>query len=447
MHYKNSQIYFDSISAQELAKEYGTPLYVYEAGRIRENFQRLDRTFKKHWPRFQIYYAVKSNSNPAIVKLLMQEGAFCDCASLNEILLAKKLGAKGKAILFSGNYLNDDDLKAGIESGAFINLDDVSLLDRLLKFGKPDVLSFRINPDFGKSNVHESDVMAGKQAKFGIPWERAKEAYAKAKEAGIKKFGVHMMTGSCVTEPEYFEAITKKLLDCVGPMAHDLHIKFEFIDIGGGFGIPYLPDEKPLDIEKTAEKVCDVFRKKTKEFGLGDVQLVVEPGRYLVGDAGFIIGRVHAIKESYKKFVGTDVGMSTLARPVLYGAYHGISVDKTRSFDKLRMTGFDKLRMTGHGDIKTGHGEPVEPEKVTITGQACENADAWAKDRELPKLEIGDLIVVENAGAYGFCMSYPYNGRLRAAEVLVDGKTDKLIRRRETFEDWLLGVENLDTAR
>lgn len=417
MNYKNSHIFFDSVSVQKLAEKYGTPVYVYEANRIRENFQRLDGAFKKEWSHFQIYYAVKSNSNPSIVKLLMDAGAFCDCASLNEILLAKKLGAKGEAILFSGNFLNDDDLKAGIESGALVNLDDLSLLDRLLKFGKPEVLSFRINPDFGKSNVHESDVMAGKQAKFGIPWERAKEAYAKAKEMGIKKFGVHMMTGSCVTDPKYFEEITKKLLDCVGPIARDLNIQFEFIDIGGGFGIPYLPDEKPLNISETAKKVCNVFKKKTAEFGLGNVKLVVEPGRYLVGDAGFLIGRVHAIKESYKKFVGTDVGMSTLARPVLYGAYHGIHVDKKLTNPNLKS------------------------EKVTITGQACENADAWAKDRELPQLEIGDLIVVENAGAYGFVMSYPYNGRLRAAEVLVDGKNHKLIRRRETFEDWLALTE------
>ena len=432
MHHKDSHIYFEEVAAQELAQKYGTPLYVYEANRIRENYTRLARAFQSRWSKFKIYYAVKSNSNPSVVKLLMQEGAGCDCASLNEILLAQKLGASGDKILFSGNYLTDDDLKAGLQTKALFNLDDVSLLPRLLQFGDPEVLSFRINPAIGKSNVHESDVMAGAQAKFGIPWERAEEAYAKAKEAGMQRFGVHMMTGSCVTDPEYFEEITKKLLDCVGPLAQHLKIHFEFIDIGGGFGIPYSPDEKPLDIEKTAERVTDVFKKKTAEFKMGEPTLVVEPGRYLVGDAGFILGRVHAIKESYKKFVGTDVGMSVLARPVLYGAYHGVSLDKTGSFDRLRMSG-------------PGHGEPVEPsETVTITGQACENADAWGKDRELPLIEVGDLIVVENAGAYGYVMSYPYNGRLRPAEVLVDNASHRLIRRRETFEDWLLGVENLD---
>lgn len=412
MQFKHRHIFFDGVSARTIAEKYGTPTYVYEAERIRENYRRLHKAFADRWPRFKIYYAIKANTNPAIIRLLMQEGAGCDCASANEVLLAQKLGARGDTILFSGNYLSDGDLQAGLKSGAVVNLDDASLLPRLLAFGKPGFLSFRINPAIGKSNVHESDVMAGPDAKFGIPWERAEAAYAQAKEAGVKRFGVHMMTGSCVTDPEYFEAITEKLLDCVGPIAKKRGIRFEFVDIGGGFGIPSLPGEKPLDIEKTAGLVTGTFKKKSAEYGLGEPWLAVEPGRYLVGDAGFIVGRVQAIKESYKKFVGTDIGMYTLARPVLYGAWHGIYTETRR-----------------HGERKT--------EIVTITGQACENADAWAKDRELPSLKVGDLIVVENAGAYGFVMSYPYNGRLRPAEVLVDKGEHRLIRRRETLDDWL----------
>ena len=408
MQTKNGSIFFEEVSAGTLAAQYDTPLYIYEANRIRENYRRLDKAFRSRWPKFQIYYAVKSNSNPAIIKLLMDEGAFCDCASANEILLAKKLGASGEQILFSGNYLRDEDLKLGFQSKCLINLDDGSLLPRLLKLGIPKTLSFRINPGIGKSNVHESDVMAGKEAKFGISFEQAEVAYAKAKEAGVKSFGVHMMCGSCVTDPVYFETITQKLLDGIGPIASRLKIQFDWIDIGGGFGIPYERQEKPLDISKTAQLVTDLLKKKVAEYKLGEPKLVIEPGRYLVGDAGFVLGRVHAIKEGHKKFIGTDVGMNILARPVLYGAYHGIHVEKA-----------GKL------------------EKVTICGQACENADAWAKDRELPKLNIGDLIVVENAGAYGYVMSFPYNGRLRAAEVLVDGSTHKLIRRRETLEDWI----------
>lgn len=413
MKHKNSQIYFEDVSADVLAQKYGTPLYVYEANRIRENYRRLFKAFQSRWSKFKIYYAVKGNPNPSVVKILLEEGAACDCASQNEILLAMKLGLKGEEILFSGNNLNDDDLKTGLKSGALFNLDDLSLLPRLLKFGHPEVLSFRVNPGIGKSNVHEGIVLAGPDVKFGIPWEKAMSAYAKAKEAGIKRFGVHMMTGSCVTDHDYFAEISEKLLDCIGPIAQKLGIVFEFVDIGGGFGIPYQPGEKPLDIEKTAERVTKVFKKKTKDYGLGEPWLFVEPARYFVGDAGFVVGRVHCVKESYKKFIGTDVGMNILARPVLYGAYHGIHVET-------------------HNAQRTTHDETV-----TITGQACENSDAWGRDRKLPKLEVGDLVVVENAGAYGFVMSYPYNGRLRPAEVLVDGKNEKLIRKRETFEDWL----------
>jgi len=413
MQWKNNKIYFDDVAAVDLAKHYGTPLYVYEAGRIRENTRRLIKAFAAHYEQFKIFYAVKSNTNPHIIRLLQEEGAGADTASATEILLAKQLGFTGNEILFSGNNLSDHDFETAVASQVLFNLDDLSLLDRLLARTKPEVLSFRINPGVGKSNVHASDIMAGPDAKFGIPWEKTRQAYTKAKQAGIRRVGVHMMTGSCVTDPKYFEAITLKLLEVVGPVIRDLQLTLTFIDIGGGFGIPYAPGEKHLDIEATAQRVTQVLKQKSEEFGLGTPTLFVEPGRYLVGDAGFIIGRVHAIKESYKKFVGTDVGMSVLARPVLYDAYHHIDVDGKPA------------------------GKGVPSEAVHVCGQACENADAWAKDRKLPRLEVGDLIVVENAGAYGYVMSYPYNGRLRPAEVLVEGPAHKLIRRRETLEDWL----------
>lgn len=412
MKQKYSKIYFEEVSAAAIAETYGTPTYVYEANRIRDNYQRLFSAFKSRWENFQIYYALKSNSNSHVAQILIDEGAFMDCASAVEVALAQKLGLSGARILFSGNFLSDEDIQAGLQSHALFNLDDLSLLDKMLKQGRPEVLSFRINPGVGKSNVHESDVFAGKEAKFGLPWEEAETAYAAAKKAGVKRFGVHMMCGSCVTEPDYFREVTEKLLDCVGPIAKKLGIHFEFIDIGGGFGIPYSPEEKELDIEETAEQVVTLFRAKVEQYQLGDVRLLVEPGRYLVGDAGFVVGRVHALKKSYKKFAGTDIGMNILARPFIYGAYHHILVD----------------------------GKENAEENITITGQCCENADAWGQNRFLPKMEVGDLIVVENAGAYGFTMSFPYNGRLRAAEVLVDGNQHRLIRKRETVEDWLSGT-------
>ncbi|MDO8494304.1 MAG: diaminopimelate decarboxylase [Deltaproteobacteria bacterium] len=408
-----------NFDAKILAKKFGTPLYIYDAARIRENYRRLDKAFRKRWPNFKIFYAVKANSNPHVVQLLLKEGAGCDCASANEILLARHLKVPGNKILFSGNNLSDEDIQTGLKAKAFMNLDDISLFPKVLKFGRPKFISFRINPAIGKSNVHASDELAGKEAKFGIPWEKALEAYRLAQSHGVKEFGVHMMTGSCVTDPQYFADVTRKLLDCVGKIAKSLKIRFSFIDVGGGFGIPYEPNDASLDIGKAAELVTTIFRQKVSEYNLGEPALAVEPGRYFVGDAGFILGRVHCIKESYQKFVGTDVGMNILARPVLYGAYHGIDVVAPR---QARDSGSNKK------------------EKVTITGQTCENADAWAKDRLLPKMQVGDLILVENAGAYGFVMSYPYNGRFRAAEVLIDGKKVKLIRRRETLKDWLSTV-------
>lgn len=409
MKLRDSKIYFEQVSAETIAETYGTPTYVYEADRIRSNYRRLQKAFSNRWPNFRIYYAIKSNSNPHIARLLLDEGAGLDCASETEILLAEELGLSGEKILFSGNFLSEADIAAGLRSKALFNLDDLSLLDKVLKQGRPEVLSFRINPGGGKSNVHESDIFAGSEAKFGVPWEKAKEAYAVAQKAGVSRFGVHMMCGSCVTEPGYFRDVTEKLLDCVGPIAGELGIRFEFIDIGGGFGIPYRPEEPSLDIDKTAEEVTDLFRRKVDQYRLGEVRLLVEPGRYFVGDAGFIVGRVHAIKESYKKFVGTDIGMNILSRPFIYDAYHHIRID----------------------------GKTEAEETVTVTGQCCENADAWGKDRRLPKIGVGDLVVVENAGAYGFTMSFPYNGRLRAAEVLVDGSRHWLIRKRETLADWL----------
>jgi diaminopimelate decarboxylase len=356
-----------------------------------------------------MFYAVKCCNNPAIVNILRQEGAGADCASVNEILLAKSVGLTGEDIMFSGNFLSDEDLKQGIETGAVINLDDESLFPRLLKFGVPEVISFRVNPGYGKSNVGEYVTNAGPKAKFGIHPDKVTAAYRMAKEAGVKRFGVHMMTGSCITDADYFPFVTSLLMEIVGKTGRELGIDFEFIDLGGGLGIPYEPGEASLDLEAAAKKTAEVFKKFVAEYGLKPPRLEMEPARYFVGNAGYVLGRVHAVKESYTRIVGTDVGMNVLVRPAFYGSYHHIYVD----------------------------GKENEPRaNMGLCGQLCENTDYWVKERSLPaSLGPGDLIVVENAGAYGFGMSYQYNGRLRAAEVLVNGSEATLIRDRETFED------------
>ncbi len=409
MHFDGEKIMIGGVSAAELAKMYGTPLYVYDEQKIRENYRRAYRAFAKHYPDFKFYYAVKCCNNPAIVNILRQEGAGADCASVNEILLAKSVGLDGNRVMFSGNFLSDDDIRQGLQSGVTFNLDDISILPRLLKFGKPEMLSFRVNPGYGKSNVGEYVTNAGPGAKFGIHPDDVLTAYKMAKEAGIKRFGAHMMTGSCITDADYFPFITGLLMDIIGKTGKELGIEFEFVDLGGGLGIPYKPGEEALDLERAAERTAEMFKLKCQEYGLKPPQLEMEPARYFVGNAGYLLGRVHSIKKSYRKIIGTDVGMNVLCRPAMYGSYHHIYVDGKESHPRTNLG---------------------------LCGQLCENTDFWVKERELPEdMAEGDLIVVENAGAYGFGMSYQYNGRLRAAEVLVNDKDVTLIRDRETFED------------
>ncbi len=411
MKFIGDKIAIGEIPAADIAAKFGTPTYVYDEQKIRKNYRRAFNAFAKHYPDFKMFYAVKSCNNPAIVNILRQEGAGVDAASVNEILLAKHVGLGGEDVMFSGNFLSDDDIRQGLESGVIFNLDDISLLPRLLKFGKPEILSFRVNPGYGKSNVGEFVTNAGPNAKFGIHPDKVMEAYKLAKEAGIKRFGAHMMTGSCITDAEYFPFVTGLLMDIIGKTGKELKIDFEFIDLGGGLGIPYKPGEPALDLEKAAELTAKMFRSKVAEYGLKPPQLKMEPARYFVGNAGYLIGRVHSIKESYKKIAGTDIGMNTLARPAMYGSYHHIYVD----------------------------GKEQEPRTaIGLCGQLCENTDFWVKERELPaSIAEGDLVVVENAGAYGFGMSYQYNGRLRPAEVLVNGEEATLIRTREDFDDMI----------
>ena len=408
------EIYLEEVPVTELARQYGTPLYVYEENRIRANFRRAMQAFRKHYDNFRFFYAIKANNNLAVANILRQEGAGIDAASINEILLAKKLGLGGEDVMFSGNFLSDEDIRQGLESGVIFNLDDISLLPRVLKFGKPEILSFRVNPGYGKSDVGAFVTNAGPDAKFGVHPDQVLEAFRMARDAGITRFGAHMMPGSCIREPEYFKFITGLLMDIIGNAGKELGINFEFIDLGGGLGIPYKHEDDSLDIDKAAELVAGVFREKIAQYGLKAPRLMMEPARYFVGDAGYIIGTVHAIKDSYKRIIGTDVSMNTLARPAMYGSYHHIYVNGK---------------------------EDAPRAALGLCGQVCENTDFWVRDRQLPaNMELGDLIVVENAGAYGYAMSYQYNGRLRPAEVLVNGKQHWLIRQRETIEDLVRNV-------
>ncbi|MGN0866657.1 MAG: diaminopimelate decarboxylase [Oligosphaeraceae bacterium] len=405
----DGQIYLEGVSVEELASTYGTPLYVYEENRIRENFRRALGAFRKYYPDTRFFYAIKANNNLAVANILRQEGAGIDAASVNEILLAREMGLGGDDVMFSGNFLSDEDIRQGVESGVIFNLDDLSLLPRVLKHGVPERLSFRVNPGYGQCDIGAFVCNAGPEAKFGLHPDQVLPAYRAARDAGVKRFGAHMMPGSSIRDPEYFGYVTGLLMDLVGRAGQELGIDFDFIDLGGGLGIPYRHEDACLDLPAAAERVAQVFQQKIAQYGLKPPRLMMEPARYFVGDAGYIIGRVHTVKDSYKRILGTDIGMNVLARPALYGAYHHIYVNRREQEERI---------------------------PLNLCGQLCENTDLWVRDRELPRgTQVGDLVVVENAGAYGYAMSYQYNGRLRPAEVLVNGDRHELVRKAEGFQE------------
>jgi diaminopimelate decarboxylase len=418
---RHGRLHIGGCDAVELTKRYGTPLYVYAEDRIRSNYRRLVKAYTKYYHKFKVYYAVKANNNPAIVSVLRSEGAGADASCPAEIMIARMCGIKDEDILYSGVYNTDEELRYAVDNKVRLNIEDISQLERLGKIGVPEFLCFRINPGIGKGGK-EGLVFAGPDAKFGIIERDARKAYMMAKELGVKRFGIHMMTGSNVLDVSYYKETVAKLMDIAGPIAKELGIKFEFVDIGGSLGVPYTPEQEELDIDEVARTVTEVFKEKTKRYDMGEPWLIHEPGRYLVCDAGVLLSNVASIKNGYKRFIGIDAGMNTLIRPAMYGSYHHI--------------------------LYANHLDSAESEKVNVVGPVCENTDQFAKDRMLPKgIGVGDTLALLDAGAYGFGMSSQYNTRPQAAEVLVSGGRSDLIRRRQKDSDLLRDIIQLDRLR
>lgn len=388
-------------------EKFSTPFFLYDEEKIRNNCQKFKNSFGKYFPNFTPLYAVKANPNPHVVKIIMDEGFGLDCSSPSELWLANKLNAFG---MHTGNYITEAEIQEVLESkNILLNLDDISMLETVKKLGVPEFLSFRINPGISQGGM-ESLLLAGKNAKFGVPWEKALSAYSAAKAMGVKKFGIHMMTGSNVIEPNYFVEVTTKLLEIIGEIHKELGIEFEYMNIGGGFGVPYRPEQESLDMNYVAFNLRKIFDEYCHKYEMTEPKLMIEPGRMVMAQAGFLVTKVNVIKNSYKKFVGVDAGMNDLPRPAIYDAYHNISV------------------LEKDGELET--------EIVNVAGRLCENNDQFAKDRELPKINIGDVLIIHNAGAHSYAMGHNYNGRTRSDEYLAlqDG-TFKYIRRAETIED------------
>ena len=402
---RKGNLFFEGFSVKELAEKYDTPLYVLSEKRIRDNYNRLHNALIRNYKYVRIYYAAKANSNLTVLKILHSEGAYLDAVSPGEVFMGLTSGYAPDRILFTGTSVRNDELKFLSDANVTINIDSQSELDRLLKIAVPPVLSIRVNPEIGAGH-HSHCITAGPESKFGLWEEDALKAYATAKKARVERFGIHMHIGSGILDVEPYVLAVEKLLSIAKRVHDEVGVEFEFIDIGGGLGVPYKPEDQELDLAAFSTKIVAPFKAKIKEYGLGKPFLYMEPGRYLVCDASILLTSVNTVKQTpSKKFVGVDAGFNTLVRPTMYGSYHPILVA-------------NKL-------------EAADKETYDVVGPICESGDVLAKDRALPLVEEGDLLAVLNAGAYGFSMSSQYNARPRAAEVMIRQGKAVLVRERE----------------
>lgn len=399
--------HISNVDIKELVSQYGSPIYVYSQNQIESNYNKIKSSFTKYYPKTNIHFSVKANSNISILEIFKNLGAGTDCSSPIEFKLSKYVGFDNKNILYTGNYESFDDLETIAHENVKLNLDDINSFKRLKSINIPELVSFRVNPGIGRGGF-EGITTAGTDAKFGIPYEKAFDAYKLAKESGVKRFGIHMMTGSNNLEPHFFGEIVNRLMNIAYDIFSKLDIKPEYVDIGGGYGIPYTDQEDELNIDLTAKIVTDIFKEKCLKFDFDEPELILEPGRYLVANAGYLVTQVTGIKDSYKKFVGVNAGMNFLIRPAMYGAFHRAEV-------------YGKNQNTTH---------------INLCGQICENSDIFARNIEFPEVEDGDIVTFRDAGAYGYVMASNYNNRLKPAEILVQGHEHKVIRRKETFDDY-----------
>ena len=392
-----------------LIERYPTPFHIYDEATIRANFRRLRDAFA--WaPSFREHFAVKALPNPRIVQLLHEEGAGTDCSSIAELLISEAAGVTGEEIMLTSNDTPYDEFQKAIALGAVINLDDITHLDYMVKHaGLPEVLSFRYNP----GDLVEGNEIIGRpiEAKYGLTRTQLFEAYQRAREMGVKRFGLHTMVISAELRTEAFLLTARIMFELAAELKARLGIHVEFINLGGGFGIPYRPEEKPVNYTAIGAGVQRLYNHILAPVGLSDVGIRTESGRAITGDAGWLVSTVLHRKDTYKHYIGLDSCMANLMRPALYGAYHHITV-------------------LGKEDAPADH-------VYDVTGSLCENNDKFAIDRALPEIAIGDIVIIHDTGAHGSAMGFNYNGKLWCAELLrrTDG-TIELIRRAQTLDDY-----------
>ena len=406
---------FSKEKLEQIIEKYPTPFHIYDEKAIRENARKLYSLFDWVPGGFTNFFAVKACPNPYIMDILKEEGMGADCSSLPELLLADAVGLKGSEIFFSSNDTPAEEYMKAKDLDVIINLDDISHIDYLEKnAGIPDGICFRYNP----GPLKEGNVIIGKpeDAKYGFTREQLFDGYRRMKEKGVKHFGLHTMVASNELNWEYFVETADILLSLVAELSTELGITFDFINLGGGIGIPYKPEDEPVDLAKVSEGIKALYDEKVVKAGLPQLRIVMESGRMIMGPYGYLVTKVLHRKDTYKTFIGLDASMANLMRPALYGAYHHITP-----------VGKENAPLAG----------PVD-----VTGSLCENNDKFAIDRNLPELEPGDIIVIHDTGAHGYAMGFNYNGKLRSAELLLkeDGSVVQ-IRRAETPADYFATLD------
>lgn len=388
-----------------IAAHFGTPFHLYDETGIRQTGAALRQAFSG-FPGFQEYFAVKALPNPRILALMRDMDFGFDCSSIPELVLSREVGGRGDALMFTSNNTSTAEFEAALAGdGCILNLDDVAMIDRLPRL--PEVLCFRYNP--GAKRTGNAIIGNPVEAKFGVREDQLLEGYRRARDRGIRRFGLHSMLVSNERDYRYMVETTRALLELVAGLESALAIRFEFINIGGGLGIPYRPDDTPLDVAALAGAIAPLFAAFESAHGHAP-RLTMESGRYMTGPHGVLVTRAINRKETYRTYIGVDANMSALMRPGMYGAYHHVSV-------------------AGKDDAPT--------EVVDVVGALCENNDKFAIQRPLPHAAVGDLLVIHDTGAHGLAMGFNYNGRLRPQELLLrtDGTVER-IRRAETLDDY-----------
>ena len=405
---------FTKQKIEEITKTCPTPFHIYDEKAIRENAKELIRAFGIVTG-FKEFFAVKALPNPFIMKILKEEGFGADCSSLPELLLAEKAGIVGEDIMFSSNDTPAEEFIKAKELGAIINLDDITHIDVLEKSaGLPDLVCFRYNP----GPLKEGNAIIGKpeESKYGFTREQLFQGYELLKKKGVKRFGLHTMVASNELNTDYFVETARILFEAAVEISKKVGIDFEFINLGGGIGIPYRPEQERVSFDRVAEGVLKAYNETFVKNGLKPPKIYLECGRVITGPYGYLVTQVRHLKSIYRDYVGTDASMANLMRPGIYGAYHHITV-------------------LGKEDKPLTH-------KYDVSGSLCENNDKFAIDRMLPEIERGDLLVIHDTGAHGYAMGFNYNGKLRSAELLLreDGSVKK-IRRAEEVEDYFATLD------